>query len=232
MLIDVPTTLAAPWEVSWGWIATPVRPPTPGYRGWLTGNCDLSPGYQWYVPRGTDFDPRWLGCSRFIGSKARPDGQGKCTASSGPYVVTSMCALGVPEYAYWGDEWSPSRFGRRVEGGVGQCSVGSASWVDYFVSCYRQLYQRGRYLGLYYDCAAHLPDDNVYHGGGYRQEGKIVTVNPVLGAVGGSHSGCIACSANLSLTGRWLCIITRAASTWHFSPGATCTPMARTSLRG
>jgi len=25
---------------------------------------------------------------------------------------------GVPEYAEWGDEWSPSRFGRRIEGGV------------------------------------------------------------------------------------------------------------------
>jgi hypothetical protein len=181
-LIDRPTALDAPWEVSWGWIATPVRPPTPGYRGWLTGNCELSPGYQWYVPRGTDFDPRWLGYSHFIGSRARPDGQGKCMTSGGPYVFTSLCAPGVPEYAYWGDEWSPSRFGRHVEGGFGQCSVGCASWVDYCVWCYRQLYDRGRYVGLYYDGAAHLPDDNLYHGAGYRQEGRVVAVNPVLGA--------------------------------------------------
>jgi hypothetical protein len=93
-----------------------------------------------------------------------------------------MCDSKVPEYAEWGDEWSPSRFGRRTSEGTGECSVGAQSWVDYLVWCYRRLYDRGRYVGLYYDCAAHLPDDNIYHGGGIRQGSRILAVNPVLGA--------------------------------------------------
>lgn len=171
-----------PLEVSWGWIATPVRPPTPGYRGWLTGNCDLMPGYQWYVPRGTDFDPRWLRHTRFIGHKPRPDGQGESRRSAGPYVVTSRCPADMPEFVAWGDEWSPSQAGRRTEGRYGVCSVGAASWVDYLVWCYSRLYDRGRYLGLYYDCAPHLPDDNRYHGAGLDQAGKPRPTHPVLGA--------------------------------------------------
>ena len=182
-LIAEPTRLDAPLEVSWGWVATPTRPPTPGYRGWLTGNCDYYPGYQWYVPKGAaDYDPRWLGWTHFIGKKDRPDGKGKCAVSGGPYVVTSECAVGVPEYGYWGDEWSPSRMGRKVEGGLGTCSVAAPSWTDFFVWCYRQLYNRGRYIGLYYDCAACLPDDNIYHGAGFRQGDKVLPVNPVLSA--------------------------------------------------
>jgi hypothetical protein len=159
-----------------------VRPPTPEYRGWLTGNCSLAPGYQWYVPRGTDFDPRWLRPPRFIGEKDRPDGQGKCTTSAGPYVVHSRCLKSVPEYAYWGDEWSPSRMGRKLERETGACSVAARSWTDYFVWCYRQLYDRQRYLGLYYDCAPYLPDDNVYHEAGYVEGGKVLPTNPVLSA--------------------------------------------------
>ncbi|MBM4033609.1 MAG: hypothetical protein FJ291_17740 [Planctomycetes bacterium] len=182
-LIDTPTRLAEPFEVSWGLVATPTRPRTPGYRGWATGNADILPGYQWYVPSGTaDFDPRWLGYSHFVGEKPRPDGKGKAITSGGPYVVTTACPLKVPEYAYWGDEWSPSRTGRRAEGGIGQCSVAAASWRDFFLSCYRKLYGRGRFVGLYYDCAPYLPDDNVYHGGGYREGERILPVNNILAA--------------------------------------------------
>ena len=121
----------SPLGNSWGWIATPVRPLTPQYRGWLTGNCDLSPGFQWYSPPGSDFDPRWLNYSQFIGHEDRPDGKGKCMVSRGPYVVTEACPTDVPEFAYWGDEWSPSRLGRKVDNKVGACSVAARSWTDY-----------------------------------------------------------------------------------------------------
>lgn len=181
-LIDTPTRLDEPFSVSWGWVATPTRPPTPGYRGWATGNCSMSPGYMWYWPPGTEFDPRWLGYSHFISETERPDGQGKRLISGGPYVVTSSCPVSVPEYAYWGDEWSPSRTGRRADGGIGQCSVAAQSWTDFFVWCYRRLYDRGRFVGLYYDCAPYLPDDNIYHGGGVRVDDRILPTNPVLAA--------------------------------------------------
>jgi len=181
-LVDAPTTLEHGLEVAWGWVATPVRPPTPGCRGWLTRNCDLYPGYQWYWPKGTDFDPRWLDYHHFIGSKERPDGKGKYTISSGPYVVTGMCSLKVPEFKYWGDEWSPSRTGRRTQGASGLCSVAARSWIDFFVWCYRRTYDRGRYIGLYYDCAPYYPDDNLHHGAGCRKDGKLLPVKPVLAA--------------------------------------------------
>jgi len=181
-LIDTSTKLDKPFEVAWGWVATPTRPRTSGYRGWATGNCDISPGYQWYWPPGNEFDPRWLGYSHFVSEVDRPDGKGKRLVSGGPYVVTTSCSVKVPEYQYWGDEWSPSRMGRRVDGGIGQCSVASKSWRDFFVWCYRKLYDRGRFVGLYYDCAPYLPDDNVYHGGGYRQGQTILPTHSVLGA--------------------------------------------------
>jgi hypothetical protein len=181
-LIGRPTTPTAGFEAAWGWTATPVRPPTPGYRGWFTDNCDISPGYQWYWPKGTDFDPRWLNYSRFVGEADRPDGRGKRLGSAGPYLVTGLCALAVPEFAYWGDEWSPSRTGRRTAGGLGVCSVAAASWRDYLLWCYRKTYDRGRFVGLYYDCAPYTPDDNLYHGGGIEVDGKVLTTNPVLAA--------------------------------------------------
>lgn len=182
-LIDTPTKLDKPFEVAWGWVATPTRPKTPGYRGWATGNAPILPGYQWYVPSGkADFDPRWLGYSHFVGEVNRPDGKGKALGSGGPYVVTSACPVYVPEYGYWGDEWSPSRIGRRADGGIGQCSVACKSWVDYFVWLYRQTYKRGRFVGLYYDCAPYLPDDNIYHGAGYREGQRILPTNNVLAA--------------------------------------------------
>lgn len=181
-LIDTPTKLDKPFTVSWGWVATPTRPKTPGYRGWATGNCDISPGYQWYWPPGNDFDPRWLGYSHFVGETDRPDGKGKRITSGGPYVVTSACPVKVPEYVYWGDEWSPSRTGRRADGGIGQCSVESKSWRDFFVWCYRKLYDRGRFVGLYYDCAPYSSDDNFYHGGGYRDGQRILPTNSILAA--------------------------------------------------
>lgn len=181
-LVDVPAKLTKPMTVSWGWVLTPTRPPTPGYRGWLTGNCDLYPGYQWFWPKGTDFDPRWLGYSHFLGKKERPDGKGTCTVSAGPYIVTGLCSTSVPEYRYWGDEWSPSRLGRRSQGKQGLCSVAADSWVDYLVWCYRRTYERGRFVGLYYDCAPYYPDDNFYHGAGYREGDRLLPTNPVLGA--------------------------------------------------
>ena len=72
--------------------------------------------------------------------------------------------------------------GRRAEGGIGQCSVAAPSWRDFFVWCYRKLYDRGRFVGLYYDCAPYLPDDNVFHGGGYRDGPRILPTNNVLAA--------------------------------------------------
>ena len=181
-LIDQPTVLDQPWEVSWGWIATPVRPPTPEYRGWLTGNCQLFPGYQWYVPPGTDLDPRWLTPPGFLGQEPRPDGKGKRTVSSGPYVVTEICSIDVPEFAYWGDEWSPSLLGRKVDSKWGACSVAAQSWTDYLVWCYRRLYDRSRYKGLYYDCALYLPDDNTYHGAGHKEGSQYLPTHPFLAA--------------------------------------------------
>ena len=155
---------------------------TPQYRGWLTGNCDLSPGFQWYSPPGSDFDPRWLNYSQFIGHEDRPDGKGKCMVSRGPYVVTEACPTDVPEFAYWGDEWSPSQLGRKVDNKVGACSVAARSWTDYLVWCYRRLYDRGRYLGLYYDCALCLPDDNAHHGAGRREGSRRLPTQPLLAA--------------------------------------------------
>ncbi|MBI2191372.1 MAG: hypothetical protein HYU36_05255 [Planctomycetes bacterium] len=181
-LINVPTKLQEGFEVSWGWVSTPVRPPTPGYRGWMTQCADTLPGYQWYWPPGSEFDPRWLGYSHFVGPFDRPDGKGKGLSSGGPYVVTTMCPAKVPEFEYWGDEWSPSMMGRRVEGGMGQCSVAARSWVDFFVWCYRQTYKRGRYIGLYYDCAPYLQDDNFHHGGGLKIGGRVHPTGAVLGA--------------------------------------------------
>ena len=182
-LIDTPTSLREGFELSWGWVATPTRPRPPDYRGWMTGNCEMFPSYQWYYPKGTDFDPRWLGYSHFVGQKERPDGRGKRTNSGGPYITTGLCHPDVPEFQYWGDEWSPSRLGRKIEGGTGLTSVAARSWVDYVVWCYRQTYQRGRYVGLYYDCAPYYADDNTYHGGGYRKKsGQLVPTHSILGA--------------------------------------------------
>ncbi|MBM4038341.1 MAG: hypothetical protein FJ290_07495 [Planctomycetes bacterium] len=127
---------------------------------------------------------------KFTPQRGKPDAQpvfsdgiaGKAVTSGGPYVVTTACPLKVPEYVYWGDEWSPSRTGRRAEGGIGQCSVAAASWRDFFLWCYRRLYDRGRFVGLYYDCAPYLPDDNVYHGGGCRDGQRVLPTNNVLAA--------------------------------------------------
>jgi len=179
--LDKPTRLTDGFEVAFGLIATPVRPPTPGYRTWATRNVPpdaLFPSYQWYWPPGHEFDPRWPGYSHFIGQGDRPDGQGKYVISSGPYIVTETCPPQVPEFQYWGDEWSPSRQGRKGD----KCSVGCPSWVDYLVWCYRQLYDRGRFLGLYYDCAPALSDDNHYHGQGVRVDGAWQPTLPLLGA--------------------------------------------------
>jgi len=179
--LDVPTRLTDGFEVAFGLIATPVRPPTPGYRTWATKNVPpdaLFPSYQWYWPPGNEFDPRWPGYSHFIGQGDRPDGRGKYTISSGPYLVTETCPTKVPEFQYWGDEWSPSRLGRKGD----KCSVGCPSWVDYLVWCYRQLYDRGRFLGLYYDCAPALSDDNHYHGQGRRVGDTWQPTFPLLGA--------------------------------------------------
>jgi hypothetical protein len=179
--INVPTSLVDGFEVEWGLIATPVRPPTPGYRTWLTRLLrpgTYYPGYQWYVPTDRFADPRWLEYSHFIGSGERPDGKGQYVVSSGPYVVTQSCWPGVPEFEYWGDEWSPSRLGRRGD----ECSVGCPSWGDFLVWCYRKAYDRGRFVGLYYDCAMYLPDDNHYHGQGLLRDGAWHPATPVLGA--------------------------------------------------
>lgn len=179
--LDLSTTLQDGFQVAFGLIATPVRPPTPGYRTWATKNVPpaaLFPSYQWYWPPGHDFDPRWLGYSHFIGQGERPDGQGQYTISSGPYIVTETCPTQVPEFQYWGDEWSPSRLGRKGD----KCSVGCPSWVDYLVWGYRQLYNRGRFLGLYYDCAPALSDDNHYHGQGLRVGDRWQPTYPLLGA--------------------------------------------------
>jgi len=195
-LIDVPTQLAEPLEVAWGWIATPVRPPTPGYRGWLTHNSAYYPHYMWYYPDGTTFDPRWKqtehlaipGRSLFLSKTPRPDGRGERLNSGGPYIVTGQCAMKVPEAKYWADEWSPSRCGRQVAPSydgveVATVSPGSKSWSDFLVWTYRQTYDRQRYIGLYYDCAMYMSDDNIQHGYGYRTaDGTILPVNCVLGA--------------------------------------------------
>jgi hypothetical protein len=191
-LIDQPTDIGEPFSVSWGWIATPVRPPTPGYRGWVTRSSEYYPHYVWYYPESSTFDPRWertehAGRSLFLGTNPRGDGRGEELVSGGPYIVTGQCATQVPEARYWADEWSPSRFGRIIEAGYGAeyavVSPGSASWADYLVWTYRQTYGRQRYIGLYYDCAMYMPDDNLHHGCGHRTtEGAILPVNCVLGA--------------------------------------------------
>jgi len=193
-LIDVATELAKPFEVSWGWVATPVRPPTPGYRGWHTRNCDHYPHYIWYYPKSSTFDPRWErtvignGLSLFLSYKyKRPDGRGEGISSAGPYIVTGQCSTKVPEVSYWADEWSPSRFSRRITSGYGAeyavVSQGAKSWQDFLVWTYGQTYKRQRYIGLYYDCALYMPDDNIHHGYGYRtDDGTVLPVNCVLGA--------------------------------------------------
>jgi len=193
-LINVPTKLDRSFEVSWGWIATPVRPPTPGYRGWHTRNCDYYPHYAWYYPDSSTFDPRWEkttkgdGRSMFLSYRyQRPDGRGEGITSEGPYIVTGQCSTKVPEVDYWGDEWSPSRFGRRIESGYGAeyavVSPGAKSWEDFLVWTYYQTYKRQRYIGLYYDCALYMPDDNIYHGCGMRgEDGTVTPVNCILGA--------------------------------------------------
>ncbi|MBI4024952.1 MAG: hypothetical protein HY360_08215 [Verrucomicrobia bacterium] len=194
-LIDLPTELTQPFEVSWGWIATPVRPPTPGYRGWLTRNSAYYPYYAGYYPESSFFDPRWekiehpavVGRSLFLEKTKRPDGRGEELTSAGPYIVTGQCATKVPETRCWSDEWSPSRCGRVVEFGCGAeyatVSPGSKSWADFLVWTYRQTYDRQRYIGLYYDCEMYMPDDNIHHGSGYRTaDGTILPVNCVLGA--------------------------------------------------
>ena len=48
---------------------------------------------------------------------------------------------------------------------------------------YRQTYERQRYIGLYYDCAVYMPDDNIHHSYGYRTaDDTVLPVNCVLGA--------------------------------------------------
>ena len=200
-LVGGPTTLADGFEIEWGLIATPVRPPTPGYRTWLGRHqacvLDIDPRYVrdgayypgscwWYTPPQTRIDWMWGYLPEppgFFLTIEHPETDAVGYLSLGPKIFTTTVPLTGPTYAYWGDEWSPA-WQKRItdDRALGFTSVGSRSFVDFIVWQYRKTYDKNRFNGIYHDTEIYWPDNNRYHGSGYAEGGVQHATYPMLGA--------------------------------------------------
>lgn len=191
-LIGEPVVLEAPFEQEFGLIATPVRPPTPGYRGWNTYTSKWLPEVAWND--AANFED-WKNYTTFIFNGIPPDlkeflrilrrpdspeARQHVTVQA-PQVMVGQISADDPTFAYWGDEWSPSANGRKITQTWGITAPASRSWQDFFLWNYNQIYKRARMPGVYYDCDMEPNDDNPYHGGGLKINGHVIAQPSILG---------------------------------------------------
>jgi len=196
--IDHPVELSRPLGLSFGLVATPIRPPTPGN---LEELCDMQPvvwGYGNYQPHTTDWgNPMaWMvtvagyghGFRKDRANKFYPDGR---QGDSGPYTMFESCTAGdsepgkklLPTLDYFFYEWAANASELRKEGPKGlHCSPASKSWQDFFLWCYLEAYKRRRYTGLYYDVSMPTVVNNIYGGAGMKINGGAQATTTHLGA--------------------------------------------------
>jgi hypothetical protein len=144
--IDVPTALQAPYEVAFGFIATPVRPKitrTPYFReSSLNGGGPFYPGGLESLPAP---DPGY-------------DPYGGGSKSGRLYVWTSDLSIaedasGTSDFKDYGAEWMGDPFQRPAPRWTTQAvhPAGTKSFIDYFVWRHWRFQNKYGYSGLYYD---------------------------------------------------------------------------------
>lgn len=193
-LIGEPTELKEPFIQEFGLIATPVRPQSPQYRQWNTFTAIWNPQVGWepseevssldYFATWNSFIYTWKGKNGKPASfeSPLPDDEVTRHVVSAPHIVISLANQNKStEYAYWGDEWSPSSDGRTTVSGSGATSPDSESWRDFFVWKLYQVYKHARMPGVYYDCDMEPIDSNHYHGGGIKSGDKFYGKKTILG---------------------------------------------------
>lgn len=164
-LAPQPTSLNIPLQASFGFNATPVRPPYPQYR--LINRNDhpvAFTGGSWsYKQR---FSPVGLGRQQYFGEakdnfRTERDSTARYV-SSGVYYTSNGMHPENDDYRYWGDEWSsnpnfvyvrdPSITDFSQRGDVAVCQA-CPSWQDFTVWNYAKLFEESSCRGIYADDA-------------------------------------------------------------------------------
>jgi len=187
--VDAPIVLKEPLEVSFGLIATPVRPRTIGYWDEFKGTAKVRWGYGNFQPADKEWGnpfawPEWAyGVSH---------PKGKKPVHSGPYVMFENMRVGPTEIGkkaeevlkYWYHEWVANAEARWTPGPKSvKIAPSSKSWQDFFVWIYKGLYDRHRYTGFYYDVSMPNMSNNLYAGAGYEMpDGSVKATWTLLGA--------------------------------------------------
>ncbi|MDD5704642.1 MAG: DUF6067 family protein [Kiritimatiellae bacterium] len=177
VMIDVPTDLAAPHEISFGFMTTPVRPKTwrtPEYSGANEQGFAAAGGGPWF-PQGLEFMPAAdPGTDYYSGGAG-----GRLYLHLSPANI-GVDAAGSEDYENFGDEWLANAAERPA--GVAQTTQASKSYRDYYVWRHWRYQKKYGYAGLYYDSPNEVMTANTNAGAIYRRrDGTVATMQPILG---------------------------------------------------
>ena len=177
-IVDTATTLAKPLTVSFGLMATPVRPRPASWRSWRFGRDEVNrDGWQYVSLWNTHWGTRW----NYPVLKPRtPDYlRGKYAAGELPCLYCNATAFSpnTPEYRYWHEEWRVAPSARVDFASLPEDDENAhasvcpkSTFTEFFVRALERAIRDADIRGLYFDVSDAPSCRNESHRCGWRDD--------------------------------------------------------------
>ena len=181
-VVDGATTLTEPMRLSFGIMATPVRPRPAAWRSWRFGRDEINrKGWQYVSLWNTHWGERW----NYPVLKATTAGRlaAKYAAGELPCLYCNVTAFSpnTPEYRYWHEEWRVAPSARidlvslQKDDENAHASVCPGStYTDFFVWALERAIREADIRALYFDVSNAPSCRNESHGCGWRDDDGIL----------------------------------------------------------
>jgi len=155
--IDKPLEIDGPYELEFGFIATPVKARNAEHRQWLSAAARYSfGGAVRYAASQEDFVPAcesWYSRDFIIPADGRRDADWivRRRKFMAPVADTSLLNTGVEYFDRFGDEWLRDERPGTAPLKIVRATLGAKSYRDFYIWRYWKLMQQAPFAALYYD---------------------------------------------------------------------------------